>query len=112
MLHCGRYRQQVSPMPRSAGGVTHFWMKTRSSSTTQASKSPSFPLPEQVRPHLEDRHTVVSIAAGVTLQSLKVDRVLAASTCVIPRRMQLDAQRAYSAAHVEWVLGCAMLLQR
>lgn len=26
----------------------------------------------QVRPHLEDRHTVVSIAAGITLQSLKV----------------------------------------
>lgn len=26
----------------------------------------------QVRPHLEDRHTIVSIAAGITLQSLKV----------------------------------------
>jgi pyrroline-5-carboxylate reductase len=26
----------------------------------------------EVRPHLEDRHTIVSIAAGITLQSLKV----------------------------------------
>lgn len=25
----------------------------------------------QVQPHLEDRHTIVSIAAGITLQSLK-----------------------------------------
>lgn len=29
-------------------------------------------LTAQVRAHLEDRHTIVSIAAGVTLQSLKV----------------------------------------
>ena len=26
----------------------------------------------EVAPHLEDRHTIVSIAAGITLQSLKV----------------------------------------
>jgi hypothetical protein len=26
----------------------------------------------EVRPHLQDRHTIVSIAAGITLQSLKV----------------------------------------
>lgn len=28
----------------------------------------------EVRPHLQDRHTIVSIAAGITLQSLKVRR--------------------------------------
>lgn len=44
------------------------------------------PLP-QVKPHLEDRHTIVSIAAGITLQSLKASsaatRLGGAAHCLV-----------------------------
>ncbi len=44
------------------------------------------PLP-QVKPHLEDRHTIVSIAAGITLQSLKASsaatRLRGAAHCFV-----------------------------
>lgn len=58
----------------------------------------------QVRPHLEDRHTIVSIAAGITLASLKAsaaaDAPRLASARLLPRLLLLRMRA--------WRLQCAL----